>query len=112
MKIRSSVKRSRLALLWLCLAPLAGSLACARVSAGSAADPLPSWKDGPARRAILDLVKATTDRATSGFVPPEDRIATFDQDGTLWVEHPRWPVVSMKNDWKQIFAFEGAASRP
>jgi hypothetical protein len=51
-------------------------------------DPLASWNDGPAKQAILDLVKATTDRASSNHVPPGDRIATFDQDGTLWVEHP------------------------
>src|SRR6516225_9564286 len=50
---------------------------------GQAPDPLASWSDGPAKRAILDFVRATVDR-----VPPEDRIATFDQDGTLWVEHP------------------------
>ena len=50
--------------------------------------PLASWNDGPAKQAILDFVKATTDRASPNFVPPEDRIATFDQDGTLWVEHP------------------------
>jgi hypothetical protein len=43
---------------------------------------LPSWNDGPAKQAILDFVHAI------GPVPPEDRIATFDQDGTLWVEHP------------------------
>ena len=42
---------------------------------------------GPARRAILDFVRATTDRASPKFFPVEDRIATFDQDGTLWVEH-------------------------
>nr|WP_294564161.1 HAD family hydrolase [uncultured Rhodopila sp.] len=51
-------------------------------------DPLASWNDGPAKQAILDFVKSTTDRASSNYVPPEDRIATFDQDGTLWVEHP------------------------
>src|SRR6476659_5845940 len=50
--------------------------------------PLASWNDGPAKQAILDFVKATTDRADPNYVPPEDRIATFDQDGTLWVEHP------------------------
>jgi phosphoserine phosphatase len=51
-------------------------------------NPLASWNDGPAKQAILDLVKTTTDRASANYVPPEDRIATFDQDGTLWVEHP------------------------
>ena len=53
--------------------------------------PLASWNDGPARKAIVDFVQATTDKASPNFVPPEDRIATFDQDGTLWVEHPLFP---------------------
>jgi phosphoglycolate phosphatase-like HAD superfamily hydrolase len=51
-------------------------------------DALPSWNEGPAKQAILDFVRDTTDRANPKFVPPEQRIATFDQDGTLWVEHP------------------------
>jgi phosphoglycolate phosphatase-like HAD superfamily hydrolase len=49
---------------------------------------LPSWNDGSAKQAILDFVRDTTDRTSPKFVPPEERIATFDQDGTLWVEHP------------------------
>jgi phosphoserine phosphatase len=52
------------------------------------AAPLPSWNDGPAKRAILDFIKATTDASSKTFVPAEERVATFDQDGTLWVEHP------------------------
>ncbi len=52
------------------------------------ADPLPSWNDGPAKQAIINFAKTTTDKASTQFVAPEDRIATFDQDGTLWVEHP------------------------
>ncbi len=51
-------------------------------------DPLPSWNDGPAKQAIVKFVHATTDQSSPRFVPPQDRIATFDQDGTLWVEHP------------------------
>jgi hypothetical protein len=51
-------------------------------------DVLPSWNDGPARQAIATFVHDTTDPASPKFVPPEQRIATFDQDGTLWVEHP------------------------
>ena len=47
-----------------------------------------SWNDGPAKQAILDFIRATTDASSKDFVPPEERIATFDQDGTLWVEHP------------------------
>jgi len=54
----------------------------------SASDPLPSWNDGRAKQAILDFVKATTDESSPTFVPLEDRIATFDQDGTTWVSHP------------------------
>jgi phosphoglycolate phosphatase-like HAD superfamily hydrolase len=52
------------------------------------ATPLASWSDGPAKRAILDFIRATTDPSSKEFVPAEERIATFDQDGTLWVEHP------------------------
>jgi phosphoglycolate phosphatase-like HAD superfamily hydrolase len=54
---------------------------------------LPSWNDGPAKQAIVDFVRATTDRAGATFVPPEERIAAFDQDGTLWVEHPMYTQV-------------------
>ena len=52
------------------------------------ADALSSWNDGPARQAIVRFVQETTDAANPKFVRPEERIATFDQDGTLWVEHP------------------------
>jgi len=54
---------------------------------------LASWQDGAARQAIVDFVRATTDRASANYVPPEERIATFDQDGTLWVEHPIYTQV-------------------
>jgi phosphoserine phosphatase len=57
------------------------------------ATPLASWNDGPAKQAILDFVRVTTDRASPSFVPPPERIATFDQDGTLWVEHPIYTQV-------------------
>jgi hypothetical protein len=56
-------------------------------------DPLPSWNDGPAKKAVLAFVQATTDTASPGYVPPEERIATFDQDGTTWVEQPMYPQV-------------------
>ena len=59
----------------------------------TSAAPLPSWNDGPAKQAILDFVRVTTDPASKDFVPPEERIATFDQDGTLWVEHPIYTQV-------------------
>jgi phosphoserine phosphatase len=56
-------------------------------------DPLPSWNDGAAKQAIVGFVEATTDQSRPTFVPPEARIATFDQDGTLWVEHPMYSQV-------------------
>jgi hypothetical protein len=54
---------------------------------------LPSWNDGPAKQAIFDFVRATIDRSSPSYVFPEDRIAVFDQDGTLWVEHPMYTQV-------------------
>jgi phosphoglycolate phosphatase-like HAD superfamily hydrolase len=62
-------------------------------NAGAADDPLPSWNDGAAKTAITQFVHATTDPASADFVPPGERIATFDQDGTLWVEHPIYTQV-------------------
>jgi phosphoglycolate phosphatase-like HAD superfamily hydrolase len=56
-------------------------------------DPLASWNDGPAKRAILDFVHATTNESDPKFVAPAERIATFDQDGTLWVEHPMYTQI-------------------
>lgn len=62
------------------------------------ADPLSSWNDGPNKQAIVDFLRVTTDPASPDFVAPEDRIATFDMDGTLWVEHPLYTQV--------IYAFD------
>ena len=56
--------------------------------------PLASWNDGAAKQAIIDFVRVTTDRSNPKFVPPEERIATFDQDGTLWVEQPMYTFVT------------------
>src|SRR5206468_8371999 len=58
-----------------------------------AQDALPSWNDGPTKQAIVDFVKATTETGGAKFVAPEERIATLDQDGTLWVEHPMYTQV-------------------
>jgi hypothetical protein len=67
-------------------------------------NPLPSWNDGPAKQAILDFVRASTDHSSSSYVPPEDRIATFDQDGTLWVEHPLYTQAVFALDRVRILA--------
>jgi phosphoglycolate phosphatase-like HAD superfamily hydrolase len=56
-------------------------------------DPLPSWNEGLAKQAIVSFVQETTDSKSKRFVPPEERIAAFDQDGTLWVEHPMYTQV-------------------
>ncbi len=60
----------------------------AAATTASAADPLPSWNDGPTKQAILDFVKGVTREGSPSFVPEADRIATFDNDGTLWSEQP------------------------
>ena len=62
-------------------------------ASAQAGDPLASWNDGPAKQAIIDFVRSTTDKASPNYVPPEARIATFDQDGTTWVEHPMYTQV-------------------
>ena len=62
-------------------------LACALISE-AAADPLPSWNSGPAKQAILDFVAKVTDPDSKGFVPASERLAVFDNDGTLWPENP------------------------
>jgi hypothetical protein len=74
------------------LPALSGTLLIASAPAQTAppGGVLPSWNDGPAKQGIVDFVRATTDQASPKFVPPDERIATFDQDGTLWVEHPMY----------------------
>jgi len=54
----------------------------------AAQDPLPSWNDGPAKKSIVAFVEKVTKEGSSDFVPPNERIATFDNDGTLWCEKP------------------------
>ncbi|MGI9128216.1 MAG: HAD family hydrolase [Roseomonas sp.] len=56
-----------------------------------AADPLPSWREGPRKRALLDFVASVTREGSAECIPPAERIAVFDNDGTLWVEQPAYP---------------------
>jgi phosphoserine phosphatase len=58
--------------------------------ADSAADPLPSWNRNASRNAIVDFVGRTTREGAPDFVPPAERIAVFDNDGTLWAEQPMY----------------------
>jgi phosphoglycolate phosphatase-like HAD superfamily hydrolase len=53
-----------------------------------AADPLPSWNDGPTKTSIIDFVTKVTKEGGPDYVAPKDRLATFDNDGTLWIEQP------------------------
>lgn len=57
-------------------------------AAAQASDPLPSWHDRPAKRAIADFVARATSRSSPDYIEPAERIATFDNDGTLWSEQP------------------------
>jgi phosphoglycolate phosphatase-like HAD superfamily hydrolase len=57
-------------------------------TAAEPSDPLPSWNEGAAKQAILDFVRRTTSKDTKDYVAPDDRIAVFDNDGTLWCEQP------------------------
>ncbi len=65
---------------------LLGGLAA--TAAAQSADPLPSWNDGKTKQSILDFVAKVTREGSPEFVPPAERIATFDNDGTLWAEQP------------------------
>jgi len=64
--------------------------ALAAASAGRALDPLPSWNDGAAKRAIVAFVETVTKEGSPDFVPVPERIATFDNDGCLWAEQPMY----------------------
>jgi phosphoserine phosphatase len=70
---------------------LAGTLCAAHGNAARAqSDPLPSWNEGAAKRAITDFVARVTAQGGAEFVPPSERIAVFDNDGTLWAEQPAY----------------------
>lgn len=64
----------------------------------TSADPLPSWNDGTSKAAIVDFVTRVTHPGSSDFVKPEDRIATFDNDGTLWSEQPMYVELAFTFD--------------
>src|SRR4249920_3651759 len=70
-----------------------------RISArAQAADPLPSWNEGRAKQSILDFVAAVTREGSPDFVPVPQRIAPFDNDGTLWVEQPMYTQLAFALD--------------
>ena len=81
-------------------------------------DPLPSWNDGAARRAIVDFVTRVTREGGADYLPAPERIATFDNDGTLWAEQPMYVQLAFAIDrvkalaaqhpeWKRTQPFRG-----
>lgn len=91
----------------------------ASAQAATSANPLPSWNDGATKQSILDFVAAVTREGSPDFVPPAERIATFDNDGTLWVEHPMYTQLAFALDrvkalapqhpeWKDTQPFKAA----
>jgi phosphoglycolate phosphatase-like HAD superfamily hydrolase len=105
-----------------CLAITAVTLFAYSTHAENTADPLPSWNDGSAKQAVLEFVKATTTEGSPKFVPLAERIATFDEDGTTWVEHPMYTEVVFSLDrlaelapkhpeWKDVAPFNAVIAR-
>ncbi|KRG69968.1 HAD family hydrolase [Pseudoxanthomonas dokdonensis] len=81
----------------LASALLATSLALA-AGAAFGAEPLPSWNDGPSRTAIIDFVNRVTQQGGADYVAPDERIAVFDNDGTLWAEQPMYVQLAFALD--------------
>ena len=75
---------------WMKRVALAAALLalCLASNVEAAQDPLPSWNDGPAKQSIIDYVTRVTKEGGADYVAPKDRLATFDNDGTLWIEQP------------------------
>ncbi len=67
-------------------------------------DPLPSWNDGAAKRSILEFVAKVTTEGSSDFIPPAERIAVFDNDGTLWAEQPLYFQLAFALDRVTVLA--------
>jgi hypothetical protein len=75
-----------------------------RTDASAQTDPLPSWTDGLAKKSIIDFVAKVTKHGDADFVPPAERIATFDNDGTLWCEQPFYSQLAFAFDQVKAMA--------
>lgn len=69
----------------------------------NSSDPLPSWNDGKTKSSIIDFIKSVSDKNSPMYVKPYDRIATFDNDGTLWCEQPTIQMVYTFNRVKEMY---------
>ena len=96
---REFIKLTTVGALALPLAQLAG---CA--STAAAADPLPSWNDTASKKAIVAFVQGTTTAGSPDFVPVPERIAVFDNDGTLWAEQPMYVQAFFMIDRVKVLA--------
>ena len=83
---------------------LSASLRSSSAAAQTQRDPLPSWNDGATKASILDFVARVTAHGGPYFVPPEQRIATFDNDGTLWIEQPMYVQLAFALDRMKALA--------
>ncbi len=81
-------------------AVIAGAICAIALASGVSAqtDPLPSWNDGAKKQAIVEFVETVTQEGGPDYVPPPQRIATFDNDGTLWVEQPMYVQLAFALD--------------
>src|SRR6516225_316307 len=80
------------------LSALTALVVLALTAAARADDPLSSWKDEPAKKAIVEFVGKVTKEGGPDFVPVAERIAAFDNDGTLWSEQPTYFQVAFAQD--------------
>jgi hypothetical protein len=94
----SGISRRALVSALAALPVLSGTLVSQSVLAQTAADLLPSWNDGAAKQSIINFVTAVTREGSPDFVPVPQRIATFDNDGTLWCEHPMYVQLAFALD--------------
>ncbi|HEY6861808.1 MAG TPA: HAD family hydrolase [Pseudolabrys sp.] len=98
-KIASSgISRRTLVSTLAALPALSGTLFSVSASAQTATDPLPSWNDGASKQSIVNFVTAVTREGSPEFVAGPQRIATFDNDGTLWCEHPMYVQLAFALD--------------
>ena len=81
---------------WICFVVFAALLSA--FSAAAQTDPLPSWHDTATKKAIVTFVEKVTKKGSPDFVPPAERIATFDNDGTLWPSHPMYTQLAFALD--------------
>lgn len=96
---RRAALLSSLAMLPLLSASLPSTSALAQ-----ARDPLPSWNEGATKASILDFVARVTTQGGPDFVPVDQRIATFDNDGTLWIEQPMYIQLAFALDRVKVMA--------